>query len=107
MAKGIFSEQALRKMIRSYKEKLEIHKIPVQKMYLYGSYAKKNPHFESDIDLCVVSPEFTDRIEATMTLMKLRSDDELFLSPIAFSPEAFVDENPLAWEVKQTGIEIN
>ena len=81
--------------------------IPVTSVYLYGSYAKGKPKADSDIDICVVSPKFKDRIDATMTLMKIRNDDELVLSPIAFSPKTFVDENPLAWEVKQTGIMIN
>jgi hypothetical protein len=50
---------------------------------------------------------FLDRIDATMMLMKMRDDNELILSPIAFSPSTFVDENPLAWEIKSTGISLN
>lgn len=107
MANGILSQQKIKKLINHYKKKLESIKIPVTCIYIYGSYAKKNPRQGSDIDICVISPKFQDRIESTMTLMKIRNDEELSLSPIAFSPENFVDENPLAWEIKQTGIMLN
>lgn len=106
MAQGIFSEQQVRDLVEGYRKKLESKNIPVTNIYLYGSYAKKNPHSWSDIDVCIISPLFKDRIDATMTLMKLRSDKELALSPIAFSPETFIDENPLAWEIKLTGVSL-
>ncbi len=41
-----------------------------------------------------------------MMLYKLRDDEELMMSPMAFSPETFTDENPLAWEIKQTGVAV-
>ncbi len=106
MAQGIFSPQEVKNLAENYRKKLELMNIPVTKMYLYGSYAKKNPHAGSDIDICIISPAFQDRIDATMTLMKARSDKELVLSPIAFSPKTFMDENPLAWEIKLTGISL-
>lgn len=104
MAERKLTKKELKKLIDGYREKLEKSAISVERMYLFGSYAKGNPHPESDVDLCVISSDFKDRIESTMTLMKLRSDDELLISPIAFSPESFTEENPLAWEVKNTGV---
>lgn len=104
MAHGKFSQEELKKMLSGYRQKLEYLNIPVSQMYLYGSYARGTPHEESDVDVCVISPSFQDRIDATMTLMKVRNNDELLISPIAFSPNTFVDENPLAWEIKHTGI---
>lgn len=101
MAKRFFSQAEVNEIIKKYRQKLESKNIPVTTIYLYGSYAKGTPKRDSDIDICVISPIFQDRIDATMTLMKLRSDDELILSPIAFSPETFIDENSLAWEIKQ------
>lgn len=107
MANGILSKQELKTLLEQYKKKLESKNIPVTKMYLYGSYAKEKPHEESDIDICIISPAFKDRIDSTMMLMKIRDDGELLISPIAFSAETFTDENPLAWEIKQTGIVYN
>lgn len=107
MAKEILAKREVKKLIAGYKIKLEKLNIPVAAMYVYGSYAKGKPNKWSDIDLCVVSPTFTDRIDSTMTLMKIRGENELLLSPIAFSPSSFTDENPLAWEIKHTGISVN
>ena len=104
MADRLFSEKKIRHLVAGYRRKLELMNIPITKVYLYGSYAKKQANSHSDLDICVISPAFKDRIESTMTLMKIRDDDELVLSPIAFSPGSFVDENPLAWEIKETGV---
>ena len=103
----MFSQDEVKAILRRYTSKLISLKIPITHVYMYGSYAKGNPRKDSDVDVCVISPSFSDRIDATMTLMKIRDDKELIISPIAFSPETFVDENPLAWEIKQTGISMN
>lgn len=107
MANGVFSQIEITQLIGNYRKKLETMHIPITAIYLYGSYAKGKMRKESDVDVCVISPVFKDRIESTMTLMKIRNDDELIISPIAFSPESFIDENPLVWEIKQTGIAYN
>lgn len=106
MVNGIFSQNELKDLLGGYKKKLEFLNIPGVNIYLYGSYAKNTPKTNSDVDICVISPAFNDRIEATMMLMKIRDGNELMVSPIAFSPESFIDENPLAWEIKQTGIKV-
>lgn len=94
----------IRKLIYGYKKKLLAFNIPINAIYLYGSYSKGSAGKDSDVDICVVSPDFKDRIESTMYLMKIRNDKELIISPIAFSPKTFTNENPLAWEIKKTGI---
>lgn len=81
-------------------------KIPFTKVYLYGSYAKGKAHKWSDIDVCVISPQFKDLSEATIRLSKLSWKASSDIEPVAFSPKNFVDENPLVWEIKQHGIEI-
>ena len=44
-------------LIKSFAEELK-KEIPVQKIYLFGSYAKRIPAPDSDIDLIVVSSSF-------------------------------------------------
>ena len=39
--------------IRDYVKTLEKNKVPVWRLYLYGSYAKNTFHSDSDIDLAV------------------------------------------------------
>ena len=96
----------IRKLVHGYKKKLQSFNVPISAIYLYGSYSKGSAKKDSDIDICIVSPIFKDRIESTMYLMKIRNDKELIISPIAFSPKTFTNENPLAWEIKETGIKL-
>jgi uncharacterized protein len=50
----------LKKAIRLFVEEVR-KKIPVEKVILFGSYAKGKPRTDSDIDLIVVSPAFARR----------------------------------------------
>ena len=36
-------------------------KYPIKQVILFGSYARGNPNKDSDIDLAVISPKFTDK----------------------------------------------
>ncbi len=54
MVKSLFE---IKKVAKEYKEELKRHNIRITKLILYGSYAKGNPKFYSDIDLVVVSPD--------------------------------------------------
>lgn len=47
----------LRKILNSFRRELE-KKIRVEKMILFGSYARGTPRDYSDIDIAVVSPDF-------------------------------------------------
>ena len=50
-----FSE--IKKILRDYKAELKKHGVRVQKMVLYGSYARGNPKSYSDIDVVVISSD--------------------------------------------------
>ena len=64
-------KQLIYKKIREYLQTLEQSKVPVWRLYLYGSYAKDTYHADSDIDLAV----FWDR-EETLTGSKRMSCSE-------------------------------
>ena len=79
----------------------------LKELYLFGSYAKGNPHEDSDIDIAVVSDDFTgDTYDDQLALMKLRYDVDLRIEPHPFLTEDFTDENPFAYEIMHTGIQI-
>lgn len=44
--------------IKRYLNELKDHNINVEKLYLYGSYAKGNYHEFSDIDVIMISKDF-------------------------------------------------
>lgn len=92
---------------KTFKNHLEKMGIPVQQIYLYGSYAKGNPRYGSDIDICVISPAFEDKFEATLMLGRESIKIDSRIEPVAYHPAKFEDWIPLAWEIKNNGISIN
>jgi predicted nucleotidyltransferase len=84
--------------------------MPLDKVYLFGSYAKGNPHEWSDVDLCFFSKDFEDkRVWDVMTelfCIKAKYDRELLLEPHAFPTSELERGNPFVEEILQTGREI-
>ena len=78
--------------------------IKIDSAYLFGSFAKGTEHKWSDIDVAVISSDFSDnRFEEGVRLMILSHDIDSRIEPVPFRPERFIDEDPLAWEIKKTG----
>ncbi len=60
--------------VRRFIMKLDEDGIHVEAIYIFGSHAKGKDHIFSDIDLAVISSDFTnDRFEERVRLMKLSS----------------------------------
>lgn len=72
--------------------------------YLYGSYAKGTAHVNSDIDMALISPDFTgcvddfDRIKGALAVRDPR------IEYVLYTPTQFRRAGPLAHEIKKTGI---
>jgi hypothetical protein len=62
----------------------------------------------SDIDVCVISSRFSRKVDPYEYLWTKRRRDDVLrgIDPVGFHPKDFIDENPLALEIKTTGIEI-
>ena len=59
MDKKKYTIKEIKTNVRDYISYLKKeHHLPIDKVYLFGSYAKNNPRNYSDVDLCVVSPKF-------------------------------------------------
>jgi len=81
--------------------------IKVNKVFLYGSYAKGSQRSDSDIDVAVISSDFSgDRIEDQFKLMKYRRKIDLRIEPMPFRPEDFNPDDPFVREIIETGLEI-
>jgi uncharacterized protein len=79
----------------------------VEKVILYGAYSKGSQREDSDIDVAVVSSDFSgDMLEDQLKLMKLRRSIDLRIEPMPFLPEEFNECNPFVNEIIQTGIVI-
>jgi uncharacterized protein len=87
-----------------------IQKIPadleLKKAYLFGSYAKGNQHPDSDIDIAVVIGKMDDFFAVQMLLMRLRRDIDLRIEPHPIWEGDFNIQNPFAYEIEKTGLEL-
>jgi uncharacterized protein len=92
---------------KKYIRYLRHHNIPVERAYLYGSYANGSPHKDSDIDIVVVSKTFKhSRYEDSVRIAKLRRTIDLRISPLAYHPDDFNEENLIPCEALRHGIRI-
>jgi len=98
-------EPCINSALKLYLSKLEKAGVRVEAAYLFGSYAGNAQKKESDIDIAIISPDLSgDRYEDRIRLMKLSADIDSRIEPVPFNPKNFIDEDPLAWEIKQKGI---
>jgi len=95
-------------LIQKYKKLLKRHRIPVEKMILFGSRAKGKAKYYSDIDLCIVSRIFgKDYHDELVRLMVIASEIEPLIEPHPYHPKDLKDRwDPLAAEIRKYGIVI-
>jgi predicted nucleotidyltransferase len=85
--------------------------MPIDKVYLYGSYANSTARWDSDVDLCFFSESFT--VENTMQTignlfkLKRRYNKYICLEPNAFPLSELSNDNPFVKEILRTGTEIS
>jgi len=77
-----------------------------QKIILFGSYAKGNPHKGSDIDIAVVFSDYNNRLDRQVELMKLTRKIDSRIEPHPFREKEFEMSNPLVSEIMTYGKEI-
>jgi predicted nucleotidyltransferase len=108
MAAKRIALKKVKEYVNEYIEALRIDGLPVERVFLFGSYVKGRTHKWSDIDVCVISPRFNRKIDPYEYLWTKRRRDDVLrgIEPVGFHPKDFIDENPLALEIKTTGIEI-
>jgi len=84
--------------------------MPIDKVYLYGSYAKGTQKENSDVDLCFFSHAFERRrtldILTELFYLKIKYDKDLLIEPNAFPMSEMNNDNPFVNEVLRTGTEI-
>ena len=98
-----YSEDNARQIIAQY-AKLLLDHIRVDKVILFGSFARGQQHSDSDIDVAVISSDFSgNRLEDQLQLMRLRRQIDLRIEPISFLPQNFIPTDPLAKEIMDTG----
>ncbi|MDR0873275.1 MAG: nucleotidyltransferase domain-containing protein [Prevotellaceae bacterium] len=78
----------------------------IQKIILFGSYAKGNPHKDSDIDIAVVFSDYNNRLDRQVELMKLTRKVDSRIEPHPFRERDFEISNPFVNEIVTYGKEV-
>jgi uncharacterized protein len=97
---------AISPFIWGYLVSLEHQGVPLERVYLFGSWAKGTQHKDSDIDLAIISSKFKTWSKKTRLLSKAMRMDFSAVEPHGFHPKDFVKENPVVDEILKYGIRI-
>ena len=100
----------IRPIINFYLRELK-KKIKVQKVILFGSFANGSANSESDLDLVIVSPDFTgfssDKRFSILYKARLHpATRKIAMDIFGFTPKEFDSASPLTTlgEAKETGV---
>lgn len=111
MSEKILSKKQINTAVKKIADQAKQDKMPINKAFVFGSYAKNKAKKYSDLDLCFVSTKFKDTFKAEIYLRtKFHSMDIGFNAPVdivAFNPKDFKNiAIPLVYEIKKSGREI-
>jgi predicted nucleotidyltransferase len=96
-------DNELEKIIRIFLDEIQ-RSYRLNSAYLFGSHAKGTSNQWSDIDLALVSPDFSeDLYEERLILMRLAAEIDDRIEPKPFRPEMFTATEPLVDEIQKHG----
>ena len=100
------SDDDVRKIVRHFLDEIQkTHKVELA--FLYGSYAKGASNEWSDIDIAIVSPDFSDDLlEERLALTKLAIPIDDRIEPKPFNMRSFDPNDPLVYEIIKNGIQL-
>jgi predicted nucleotidyltransferase len=97
---------SLSKIINYFLEEIQKH-YRIDNAYLYGSFAKGTNNKWSDIDIAIISPDFSeDLFEDRLFLMKLAVNIDDRIEPAPFNNKLFNRNNPLVDEIQINDIRL-
>lgn len=82
--------------------------LPVDKAYLFGSYAHGTADELSDVDVCFFLRDYAgkDRMAAGVQLLKIARKYKAYFEPLVFLTSEIERGNPFVKEILHTGVEI-
>ena len=95
------------KIVQNYTQRLESkEKLPIEKVIVFGSQAKRKTHKWSDIDVCIISPKFKNSFNAIYYLLtKLEKQEVLAgIELVGYTKENFQEGSSFIEEIKKTGV---
>ncbi|HEY5560204.1 MAG TPA: nucleotidyltransferase domain-containing protein [Clostridiaceae bacterium] len=99
--------ESIQKIVEDYIDKLS-RQISIDKVILFGSYAKGNTHKDSDVDIAIFSDYFKSmsRVDGIHFLLLRAMDYDIDLEPQPFTMDEYKDPVGLVQDILKTGIEI-
>ena len=96
----------INKIVKSFLNEVSKH-YKIVGAYLYGSFAKGKAREWSDIDVAIISSDFSeDLFDERLNLMQMAAsvDDRIEAKP--FKSELFDRNDPLVYEILKTGVQL-
>ena len=82
-------------------------RLRVEAAYVYGSQAAGSARPWSDIDVAIISPDFSgDRFQDRLALMRWAATVDDRIEPQPFTPDRFNPNDPLASEISHNGVRL-
>lgn len=108
MVEKLYTQRQVKKYAREYVRHLQhTHNLPIVEAYVFGSYAKNTARNWSDIDVCIISKRFSKTDPLTYLWKRRREIDiDRGIEPVGITPDGFVDNNPVAHEVRKYGVKV-
>ena len=110
MAQTILSKKQINSLVKKIANEAKKEGMPINKAFVFGSYAKNKVNTNSDLDLCFISPKFQDRIKSSSRLRSIVHfsfpEIDIPLDIVVYKPKDFIKTIPLVYEIKQHGKEI-
>jgi predicted nucleotidyltransferase len=97
----------VREVAERFIKLIKSNNINIEKIILFGSYARGAGGEWSDIDIAIVSPEFSgipfyDRKMLNPFILKV----DTRIEPHPFKPEDFTEDNGFVSEILKNGVEV-
>lgn len=90
--------------LKKYVQCLKDRNLPIWRVYFFGSYARGNPHKDSDIDVAVfLNQDDINGFRESVELTLLGSQIDTRIEPHAYARPDFDDPDPFLDEIIRTG----
>lgn len=93
-------------IVDKYISKVKDNNIRVYNAYIFGSHVLGNAREDSDVDVCIVSPDFTDSFESGVFLSKIAAADKdtSIIEPHVMTPDDMKNTHShLVYTILETG----
>ena len=99
--------EAVREEARRYADEVR-RQLPVDKAFLFGSYAKGTADELSDVDVCFFLRDYGGkaRVDVGIRLLRIARDFKAYFEPLVFETADIERKNPFVNEILRTGVEI-